>query len=316
MGRVLEFRGIGPGGLPGKLTPVIRRCIAWVDRSFVRSVTHKPDMATPSPAAFTFHRIREQCEQGSLEAWRAFLEFYTPVGIHLLKMYLPTDSLGPERVWEQTLAALAENDFQRFRATEKKSEQEFLVDVRALLLDQALLASPSSPAASAPTLESLAKLLEGLPLLHQEMLFFKLSGYTDASIERMLRMAPRVAQAAFTRLEPDYAAALKVEADRCVWPQPWLVLLAEARAKKQESCAPLHQFLRIHAGQVSWYDKEPIEKHVAGCRRCLEAWAALHEVSYWRKAASAVSAEQIERHLRTLPLAPPPKKSLIQRIFK
>ena len=95
-------------------------------------------MATPSPIAFTFHKVREQCEQGSPDAWRAFLEFYTPLGMHLLKMYLPADSPGPERVWEQTLAALTANDFQLFRATEKKSEPEFLVDVRALLLEQAL----------------------------------------------------------------------------------------------------------------------------------------------------------------------------------
>ena len=84
-------------------------------------------------------------------------------------------------------------------------------------------------------LESLGKLLEGLPLLHQEMLFLKLAGYTDASIERMLRMAPRVAQAAFARLETDYADALKIESDRCLWPRPWLALLqACARAQSRK----------------------------------------------------------------------------------
>jgi hypothetical protein len=279
----------------------------------------KNDMATRPTVAFTFHKVREQCEQGSPDAWRAFLNFYTALGMHLLKMYLPGDGPEPERVWEQTLAALAENDFQRFRATEKKSEREFLVDVRALLLEQSLLALQPASATAAPRpaaldLESLGKLLEGLPLLHQEMLFLKLAGYTDASIERMLRMAPRVAQAAFARLETDYADALKIESDRCLWPRQWLALLQDARAKKQEACPPLHQFLRIHDGQVTWYDKEPIEKHVAGCRRCLEAWTALREVNYWRKAAPAVPAGQIEAYLSVLPLAPP-KKSLFQRMF-
>jgi hypothetical protein len=274
-------------------------------------------MAAQPTIAFTFHKVREQCEQGNPDAWRAFLGFYTPLGMHLLKMYLPGDAPEPGRVWEQTLAALAENDFQRLRATEKQSEREFLTDVRALLLDRALQASP--PAAAAPAvildLESLGKLLEGLPLLHQEMLFLKLAGYTDASIEKMLRMAPRVAQAAFARLESDYAAALKIESDRCLWPRPWLALLQDARTQKQESCPPLHQFLRIHDGQVSWYDKEPIEKHVSGCRRCLELWTALREVTYWRKAAPAVPAEQEEVYLRVLPLAAPPKKSLFKRMF-
>jgi hypothetical protein len=277
-------------------------------------------MPAQPAVAFTFHRVREQCEQGSPDAWRAFLDFYTPLGMHLLTMYLPGHGPEPGRVWEQTLVALAENDFQRFRATEKQAEREFLADVRALLLEQALQASaaagasPSAPPA-APDLESLGKLLEGLPLLHQEMLFLKLAGYTDVSIEKMLRMAPRVAQAAFARLEADYADALKIETDRCLWPRQWLTLLQGARAAKQEACPPLHQFLRIHDGQVSWYDKEPVEKHVSGCRRCLEAWIALREVAYWRKAAPAVPAEQSEAYLRVLPLAAPPKKSFFRRIL-
>ena len=281
-------------------------------------------MAAQPTVFFTFHKVREQCEQGSAEAWRAFLDFYTPLGLHLLKMYLPGNGPVPDRVWEQTLAALAENDFQRFRATARQSEREFLADVRALLLDQVFLAVAGSATAGASQpvsaatpldLEVLGKLLENLPLVHQEMLFFKLAGYTDASIERMMRMAPRVAQAAFARLEPDYAAALTLECDRCPWPRPWLALLQEARAKKQEACPHVHQFLRIHDGQVSWYDKEPVEKHVAGCRHCLEAWTALREVGYWRKAAPAVTAAQIEGYLSALPLPAAPKKSFFQRMF-
>ena len=280
-------------------------------------------MAAQQTVLFTFHKVREQCEQGSAEAWRAFLDFYTPLSLHLLKMYLPGDGPAPDRVWEQTLAALAEKSFERFRATAKQSEREFLADVRALLLDQALQAAAGSataeasqPASAAPLdLEVLGKLVENLPLVHQEMLFFKLAGYTDAAIERMMRMAPRVAQAAFARLEPDFAAALKIESDRCPWPRPWLALLQAARATKQEACPHVHQFLRIHDGQVSWYDKEPVEKHVAGCRHCLEAWTALREVGYWRKAAPAVTAAQIEEFLRALTLPAAPKKSLLRRMF-
>ena len=281
------------------------------------------NMAAQPTVVFTFHKVREQCEQGSAEAWRAFLDFYTPLGLHLLKVYLPGDGPAADRVWEQTLAALAENGFERFRATSRQSEREFLADVRALLLDQAAQSVAASATAGAPQpapaapldLEVLGKLLEGLPLLHQEMFFLKLAGYTDASIERMLRMAPRVAQAAFARLEPDYAAASKLESDRCPWPRPWLALLQEARAKKQEACPHVHQFLRIHDGQVSWYDKEPVEKHVSGCRHCLEAWTALREVGHWRKAAPAITGEQIEGYLSALPLPPEPKKSFFQRMF-
>jgi hypothetical protein len=283
-----------------------------------------PNMATQQTVLYTFHKVREQCEQGNAEAWRTFLNFYTPLGLRLLEIYLPGDGPKAGRVWEQTLTALAANGFERFRATSRQSEREFLADVRALLLDQAVdgvADSPTegdsgpAPAAAPLNLEVLGRLLESLPLLHQEMLFFKLAGYTDTSIERMMRMAPRVAQTAFARLDPDYAAALHVKQDRCPWPRPWLELLREARANKKEDCPHVHQFLRIHDGQVSWYDKEPVEKHVSGCRHCLEAWTALREVAYWRQAAPAVAAAQIEGYLSALPLLAAPKMSFLQRMF-
>src|ERR1051325_1150835 len=83
----------------------------------------------------TFHRVREECEQGSADSWRAFLEFYTPLAFQLVALYAP-DRSPRDQIWEQTISALAENNFERFRATERQSEREFLVDLRALLLDK------------------------------------------------------------------------------------------------------------------------------------------------------------------------------------
>ena len=164
-------------------------------------------------------------------------------------------------------------------------------------------------------LEKLGKIVAELPLLHQEMLFFKLAGYTDATLELVLRVAPRVAQASFERLPPDFAAARALTSDRCPWPAEWLATLHAARAAKTDKCPELHQFLRIQDGQVSWYDKEPVEKHVASCLHCLEAWTALREVGYWRRAAPGVAPAKIEELLRGLPLAAPAKPAFLKRVF-
>lgn len=277
-------------------------------------------MAQKQPIVYTFHKVRERCEQPDPGAWRAFVDFYSPFGLRLLEIYLPGERAAAARTWERTLAALAENGFERFRATARKSEREFLADIRALLLERA--AEPGLPPgsavdASSPVLtpEKLAQLLGGLPLLHQEMLFFKLAGYCDATLEKVFRIAPRVAQKAFERLDPDYAAARNLAQDRCLWPRAWLALLARARAARTDKCPERFQFLRIQDGQVSWYEKEPAETHIAGCLHCLEVWAALREVSYWRHAAPAVSAEQAQQFLRALPLPPEPKKPFFQRLF-
>ena len=284
-------------------------------------------MADNKPGIYTFHKVREQCEQGNAEAWRAFLALYGPLCMHLLAMYAP-DGVGADPVWARTLRSLADHNFERFRGTARQSEREFLADVRALLFEVieeedaeagASKASAATPEARASTVkldtEKLAALLEGLPLLHQEMLFFKLAGYCDGTIELMLRVAPRVAEKSFERLSPDFAAALDAKKDRCAWPRDWLSILRQARAAKKETCPELHQILRVHDGQVSWYDKEPVEKHTSGCLYCLERWTALREVNYWRRAASAVSPEQIEEWLRVLPVRVEEKKSFLRRVL-
>ena len=305
-------------------------------------------MPQKQPAVFTFHKIREQGEQGEAGAWRAFLEFYSPLYLHLVSLYAPEGEQG-SGIWEKTLGALAEDNFARFRATSRQSEREFLSDVRALLLDIAGHQRPAGGRGAAPDaapvsaddapanpddapvsvdgapvnfekpgleklgleklgleklgLEKLGKIVAELPLLHQEMLFFKLAGYTDATLELVLRVAPRVAQASFERLPPDFAAARALSSDRCPWPAEWLATLHAARAAKTDKCPELHQFLRIQDGQVSWYDKEPVEKHVAHCLHCLEAWTALREVGYWRRHAPAVAPAHVEDFLQLLPLA-------------
>ena len=295
-------------------------------------------MADKPPALFTFHKIREHCEEGSADAWRAFLNFYAPLWLRLLEIYSPLDSDAAPGILEKMIAALTENDFARFRATSRQSEREFLSDVRVLLMDITLdggaerplncpgewgttaIVASLEPAASASgrrvlDLETLGKLVAGLPLLHQEMVFFKLSGYTEATIELVMRMKPSVAQSAFARLEPDYAAAQRLEKDRCPWPGEWLAVLRDARATKKENCPPLHRFLRVRDGQVSWYDKEPVERHVAGCLYCLERWTALREVGYWRRVAPPVDASQIERFMQAIPVATAPTKSFVKRLF-
>lgn len=284
-------------------------------------------MAESKPVLYTFHKVREQCESANADSWRAFLSLYGPLGAHLLAMYSPDPSAAPS-AWKKTLERLTENNFERFCGTARQTEREFLVDVRVVLLESIAEPGASASAGAAEAVakdgaghgklqqESLAKLLEGLPLLHQEMVFLKLAGYSEGSIEKMLRVTPRVAEKSFERLSPDYSAAAKIATDRCPWPAEWLVLLQQARAAKKENCADLHEILRIHDGQVSWYEKEPVEKHVSGCLYCLERWTALREIGHWRKAAPAVPAAQIDEGLSALGMRPPQiKKSFLKRVF-
>ena len=274
----------------------------------------------PEPVLYTFHKIREQSEQGHAEAWRALLDFYCPAFFRLLEIHGALRPREASPIVKKMLAEFTANGFERVRGTSRQSEREFLGELRALLLGVASDSIASQnleiPGSGAFEPENIAKLLDGLPLLHKEMLFFKLAGYTEASIERLMRISPRVAEKAFERLAQEYQAARQTEQDRCPWPAAWLAFLKQARALKTETCTPAHEMVRIHDGQVSWYDKEPVEKHVSGCLHCLEAWTGLREVGYWRRAAEGLSASEIDDLLEIIPIKKPPatKKSLLQRL--
>lgn len=270
------------------------------------------------PVLFTFHKIREQGEQGNVDAWRAFLDFYSPAFLRLLEINGAFRRQESFAALQAMLAELTADGLARFRATSRESEREFLADIRALLLEVALASAAPSNAQTNGGFETekISQLLGDLPLLHKEMLFFKLAGYSDATLERLLRISPRVAEKAFERLAKEHGAALRAERDCCPWPVEWLGFLKQARALKTESCVPAHQCVRIHDGQVSWYDKEPVEKHVSGCLRCLEAWTGLREVGFWRHAAGQISGSEVEQLLQIIPVEKTPvkKKSFFQRL--
>ena len=273
----------------------------------------------PEPVLFTFHKIREQSEQGNADAWRALLDFYAPMWLRLLEINGALSSREALPLVKKMLEALTANGFERLRATSRQTEREFLGDLRALLLGAATNSVVSKKsegeASGAFEVENITKLLDGVPLLHKEMLFFKLAGYTDNSIERIMRLSPSVAEKAFERLVGEYGAAQQKEQDRCPWPAAWLAFLKQVRDLKTETCIPAHQMMRIHDGQVSWYDKEPVEKHVSACLHCLETWIGLREVGYWRRAADPLSASDIDELLEIVPIGKPtPKKSLFARL--
>ncbi len=268
----------------------------------------------------TFHKIRLQCEQGSREAWKAFLGLYTPVVFKLLEIYWPSTPERQKKFWQETLNALCGQNFERLRGMSSQSEREFLVDLRTLVFERApasLGAQAASVEVGKPTAEALTALLAGLPFLHQEIAFFKLAGYSDKMIERMLRITPAVAQKGLERLSADYSMVLRRDEEKCLWPAAWSAVLKHARGAKIEQCLPLRQLIRILDGGISWYDKEPAEQHIAGCFHCLEHWTSLREVAYWRVEAKSMDTREVEGLLSNLPIETrsSSKKSFLRRAF-
>jgi hypothetical protein len=258
----------------------------------------------------TFHKILNGCETGDREAWFAFLSDYTPFVVQLARIYLPTQP-DPLLLWREDLAALCNDHFDLLRTFEHQSEREFLAGLRAFFLDRGLakLDAVDNPLdGSKLEVETVRRLVSDLPLLHQELVFLKLAGYSDRTLEQMFRIAPVVAEKAFERLQETYAPWLGRDSDVSLRPRAWLKLVKDLQVAKTDSCPPVRLFLRIQDGQVGWYEKEPAEKHLAQCLHCLEAWTAFREIHYWRAASPPVSSQDIDSLASAIPTSTPNKK--------
>lgn len=238
----------------------------------------------------------------------------------LARIYLPGER-ETLPFWQQALHEMCSEDFKVLRSFERQSEREFLVDLRAFFFEKGALvlhATRDSAAFPEVTADRIRTLLKGVPLLHQEVLFLKLAGYSDDTLEKIFRITPAVAQKSLERLNPEYSEALGKQQDMSLQPAAWLRLHRELRAARTEACPPLRQFIRIQDGQVGWNEKEPAERHLSECLHCLEAWTALREISFWRSAAESTPAPDIEKLLSNLPVKRETQvsRSLLSRILK
>lgn len=243
----------------------------------------------------TFHKIVEGCAEGRRDAWLAFVTEYTPVCLRLIEVHLrPEGAAQAPQVWRSALAELAGQGSERLQSLDRQSEKEFLLGLRRLLLTEAAGPDESqNPEASAPALETVNDALRGLPLAQQEIVFLKLAGYDAATIEKLLRVTPTVIERA---LDARRHLGTPERAE-------WLRLLRHIWASKTESCAAPRQLIRIQDGQATWYDRDPVEQHMAGCLHCLELWTALAEVRYWRREARPLAAKEATTMLDSLGIA-------------
>ena len=253
----------------------------------------------------TFYKILPGCEEGNPEAWRAFLADYTPMAIQFFGVYSPWAPARCLDYWREALQALTAHEFKVLRGLSRQSEREFLVGLRAFLQDWAIAKLESSQDSAdppAPTVETLGALLSGLPILHQEIAFLTLAGYSQATLEKILRIAPAVAGEGLERLRARYAPLLERSEDRCFWPSAWTGISGVVRADEKKDCTPLRQLVRILDGQATWYDKTPAEEHRTKCLHCLELWTSLLEVVAWDRARQPWPAEKTEPLLAAIPV--------------
>jgi hypothetical protein len=269
----------------------------------------------------TFHRILPGCEEGKREAWHAFLAEYSRIAFRLFEVYSPWTDDQRLEFWLQALRALTAEQCAPLRHFSHQSKREFLVDLRAFLMDwmvTKLELSQQAEEPPAPTADTLVAMLKGLPLVHQEIAFFALAGYSQGTIESIMGISPSVAGEGIGRLRTHCGPVLDRTEDRCLWPAAWVGITRAARANGQKDCAPLRLLIHILDGQAKWENKLPVEQRRTTCLHCLELWTSLLEVVSWDRHGKPWPAEKVAPLLAAVPLKSQEKAqtSLLARMFE
>lgn len=255
----------------------------------------------PSPL-LTFQAILPACEKGDGEAWRAFLKAYSPIVFRLLEIYVPQiEKEARKALWQDALATLSSEDFKCLREFDHQAEREFLVDLKGFMLGLAGARLSASDSGASPNIESVRMRLDGRPIVHQEINFLKLGGYSASAIEKVLVVPATLVATALAPVAGADAPGEKSEGAGGA--KAWLDFLREVRAARTPDCPDRRIFVRILDGQISWYDKTPAENHMAKCTHCLDFWASLREADSLRRVTAPLPESEISSFMSRLPLA-------------
>ncbi len=269
----------------------------------------------------TFHKMIQGCREGDWAAWRALATQYAPVLMGLGTAYA-SDSGYIENAWHRVLGQLSGHEFAALKGIDVQSDREFFSLLRASLLEQMAggLEEDSQSAGFdlSAALEDLSNLMKELPLVHQNVVFLKLTGYSEPAIEQILRISPSVAATSVERLEATFCVDFCRSAGASEWQAAWLRMIGRIRPNRTADCPPVRRLIRILDGQFGWYEKDPIEKHLAACLCCLEASVGLQEITHWMQRGKPLPPDQVDGMISTLPLKMKSKErhSLFKRAFR
>ncbi len=121
-----------------------------------------------------------------------------------LSTHQPVRKSARSTYGRRACGCFAADNFQRLKKFDHQAEREFVVDLRAFLLEgvaNQLDSAADNRDAPQPSPEAVKGLLAGLPLNHQLVLFLKLAGYSDSTLEGILRITPTLAQSGLERLQ-------------------------------------------------------------------------------------------------------------------
>ena len=262
-------------------------------------------------AVITYHTMISGCQNGEREAWGEFARRYSPYAIFILEHSFPELAQEISGHMDRIFAQTREGDF--FQAFQGRREREFLIHFRGRVWDYGLSMTPVPE--TPMDRELLQKVTEGFSMTQQQILWMNLQGVAAPTAAAVLLVdaatVAEVLQKANTNLRAlldRWSASTLAESGRS--------LMQAARGWSGSDCLNDHVFGKMIDGQMSWQDREKIERHVRSCFYCVDRFTACREVVYCLRKLPLAEEKDVSRILAAAGIsADREKKGLFSKFF-
>ncbi len=262
-------------------------------------------------AVITYQTMISGCRNSERESWGEFALRYSPYAIFILEHSFPelTQEISGhvDRIFVQT----REGDF--FTVFQGRRERDFLMHFRRLVWDYGLSMTPVPE--TPMNRELLEKVTDGFSMTQQQILWMNLQGVAAPTAATVLLVDVATVTEVLKKANTNLRALL----DR--WSVNTLAesgrsLVQAARNWSGSDCPSDSVFGRMIDGQISWHDREKLERHVRSCFYCIDRFTACREVVYCMRKLPLAEEKDVSRILAAAGIsATEKKKGLLSKLF-
>lgn len=223
---------------------------------------------------FSFHKMQEACRADEPAAWLHFIRSYAPLAKQLLRHYFPEQE---QRALLAAVFRAARDQGRAWQGFAGAGEKEFVLHFRNFVLAQGRAARGGSPETPV-TPEAFWKVLQEFPPLQRELLALAFHRYAPEELSALLKFETESAAAVVAQ------AREKLGAERGTALAPGLdhdALFVALEKQRTELCVPDRVYARLVDGQVTWREREEIDRHLENCLYCLNRFAEFREAAHF-----------------------------------
>ena len=251
-------------------------------------------------AVLTCSDMVAQCLEGQPSGWKQFVSGYLPFAVVVLDRHFPRLSARRDELLREVLLRVRDEEARFFRDYSGHSEREFLMHLREHVLG---VGEEQEAPAPAPEIllewEVFDRALTGLSALERQMVWMLVLSPKNDDTDQILRVDPKAVATLLARAQE----CLRAACDR--WNPEMLaqnrrLLAQQARARRTKECPAPKVFLRTLDGQITWRDREELDRHLAGCWHCVDEFCRFHEILFLSRHIHHLPHAESETYLKVL----------------